>query len=186
MVGLHEIGHTLGRPHAPCQTPDAPPGFPYPGGGIGVWGYSLVSGELKNPAVFKDLMGYCEPRWTSDYTFSAMFDRISQVNLNGLMLAPDDAVAGAGTYRVIIVEEDGSLRWGYSVDLPAGPIGPPVDLRLRDNAGLVTGMTVGYWVPYEGLDGGSILVTERTLAAASGARTLEPLGLGTRGTLHLE
>jgi hypothetical protein len=39
-----------------------------------VWGYEGYSpsslGSLKNPGNFKDLMGYCSPRWISDYSFT--------------------------------------------------------------------------------------------------------------------
>lgn len=74
----HELGHNLGRDHAPCGT-EGDLTFPYPEASIGVWGYDPVGGVLKDPQAFKDLMGYCEPNWISDYTYRAMFERISAV-----------------------------------------------------------------------------------------------------------
>jgi hypothetical protein len=47
--------------------------YPYIGGGMGgVWGIDLVSatGKIKliNPNLHFDMAGYCNPRWTSDYS----------------------------------------------------------------------------------------------------------------------
>lgn len=72
----HELGHNLGRDHAPCAT-EGDLNFPYPGASIGVWGYDPVGGVLKDPSAFTDLMGYCEPNWVSDYTYGAIFERIA-------------------------------------------------------------------------------------------------------------
>jgi hypothetical protein len=68
----HELGHNFGRFHAPCGDPagvDA--AFPYPDGGIGVYGLSFSQGQVHPPAT-PDLMGYCTPRWISDYTYLAV------------------------------------------------------------------------------------------------------------------
>ena len=68
-VAAHEWGHNFGRSHAPCGVSNPDPGYPYAGGVIGQPGYNgaaLVSTSTK------DLMGYCSPRWISDYTFSAV------------------------------------------------------------------------------------------------------------------
>jgi hypothetical protein len=71
----HEIGHNLSLRHAPCGGAGGPdPFYPHDGGSIGVWGYEGYSpsslGSLKDPGNFKDLMGYCSPRWISDYSFT--------------------------------------------------------------------------------------------------------------------
>ncbi|MEW5929816.1 MAG: hypothetical protein AB1941_20365 [Gemmatimonadota bacterium] len=69
----HELGHNMGREHAPCGNPAGPdPGFPYAGGGIGVHGYDLFRGTPKSPQIEKDLMSYCDPEWISDYTYRAV------------------------------------------------------------------------------------------------------------------
>ena len=77
----HELGHALGRDHAPCDVSkqDAGP-FPYPGGKIGVWGFDSLNHLLLDPSVYGDVMGYCTPDWISDFTYSAIFKRITQVN----------------------------------------------------------------------------------------------------------
>jgi len=69
-VFSHETGHNMGRPHSPCGTATDPdPAYPYPGGGIGVWGYDTTTGQLKSPSLYKDIMGYCSPDWVSDYVY---------------------------------------------------------------------------------------------------------------------
>jgi len=72
-VATHELGHNWGRQHAPCGV-SGDPGYPYPGGLIGVWGYDRATGQLKSPATHADVMGYCSPVWASDYTYRGVLD----------------------------------------------------------------------------------------------------------------
>lgn len=75
----HEIGHNLGRKHAPCGGPAGPdPDYPYDHAIIGVYGVGL--GDPSNPAYMDpeetyDIMSYCGPVWLSDYTYEALRDR---------------------------------------------------------------------------------------------------------------
>ena len=71
-VMAHEVAHNMGRNHAPCGVSSSDPGYPHDGGRIGVWGFDPVWLTLKNPAVWKDLTGYCNPYWVSDYNWEAM------------------------------------------------------------------------------------------------------------------
>ncbi len=57
---------------APCGVSDADAGFPYSGAGLGVWGWDRFSNTFKSPGATKDYMSYCDPIWTSDYTFKAV------------------------------------------------------------------------------------------------------------------
>lgn len=69
----HELGHNFNRRHTPCGNPAGPdPNYPYADAGIGVFGYDLFDGTVKTPQADKDLMSYCRPRWTSDYTYEAV------------------------------------------------------------------------------------------------------------------
>lgn len=71
----HELGHNMGRNHAPCGGPASPdPLYPYFNASIGVFGYEVDRGDLKNPSVYKDLMSYCDPEWISDYTYKAIME----------------------------------------------------------------------------------------------------------------
>lgn len=67
----HELGHNFGLHHAPCGGAASPDrGYPYDDGSIGAWGYDFQANRLVDPAVFRDVMGYCYPTWVSDYHFS--------------------------------------------------------------------------------------------------------------------
>jgi len=73
-VVAHELGHNLGRMHASCGNPGTPdPNYPHPNGRIGAHGYDIVNGVLISETL-ADFMGYCRPRWTSDYTYAAILD----------------------------------------------------------------------------------------------------------------
>jgi len=68
----HELGHNFGRFHAPCGGPGNPDNaFPHSEGRIGVHGVHVESMQALAPSV-PDLMGYCQPRWISDYTYLAV------------------------------------------------------------------------------------------------------------------
>jgi hypothetical protein len=69
----HELGHNLGRLHAPCGNPGGPdPNYPHAGATLGSTGYDLLTGVLRSPSAYRDYMSYCTPRWTSDYTYGAI------------------------------------------------------------------------------------------------------------------
>jgi hypothetical protein len=75
----HELGHNMSLRHAPCgSVASSDPDFPYGGGSTGVWGYDFRGGSrfgwLVSPKLHKDLMGYCTPRWVSDYHFKKALD----------------------------------------------------------------------------------------------------------------
>ena len=71
-VAAHEWGHNWERQHAPCGSAANPDmSFPYTGGTIGVFGYDVAAGLLKQKTSH-DLMGYCDNEWISDYTYQAV------------------------------------------------------------------------------------------------------------------
>lgn len=103
-VMAHEVGHNMGRLHAPCGgVSGADPGFPHAGGRIGVWGLDVNTLALKSPATFVDLMSYCSPAWVSDYNWAAMV-AYREAGPNN---APPAAYGGAGA---------GLLVWGRITD----------------------------------------------------------------------
>lgn len=90
----HEFGHALGFPHAPCggvgasADPNYPAYEPYdpaatPGGSIGEYGLDVNNGNIKDPANFRDFMGYCNPDWISIYNHARA--------INHAMLSPRSA-----------------------------------------------------------------------------------------------
>jgi hypothetical protein len=73
----HEIGHNLGRDHAPCGNPDEPdPSYPYAGASIGQFGTDIQGNNVgfNTPASHVDVMSYCSPEWVSDYTYTALYN----------------------------------------------------------------------------------------------------------------
>ncbi len=74
-----ELGHAMGRQHAPCgDAPRIDIAFPYVDGGIGVPGFDVLDLKLVGASA-KDFMGYCQPNWVSDYTFRALAERMAKV-----------------------------------------------------------------------------------------------------------
>ena len=72
-IVAHELGHNYGRFHSPCGNPSGiDPAYPYAGGYIGQYGYDVNDLALRQPQFFTDVMGYCNNRWISDYTYKGM------------------------------------------------------------------------------------------------------------------
>lgn len=150
---VHEIGHAHGREHAPCEVNDAGY-YPHSGADIGVQGYDLRGGSLKNPGSFTDFMGYCNPTWVSDYTYNWLFDRITAVN------ASADFVAGPGftpEFSSVRVDMDGSLARGRDMKLRMAPQGEMRTLEMLDMDGELLHTVEASFHPYSHLDGGQIL-----------------------------
>jgi len=134
----HELGHMHGRGHAPCDVSGTDTSYPYPGGSIGVWGYDPRVGSLHDPAVYSDLMGYCDDRWVSDYNFQNFWERILAVNnlpsqkfqqgsaptgsdpAGSDPAGSDPADSGRTRIRTLSLQPDGVWTWGrdLTVHLP--------------------------------------------------------------------
>ncbi len=99
----HELGHAFGRLHAPCGTSEGvDPFFPDRAARIGAMGYQVIGNmySLRSPGTHRDVMGYCQPYWVSDFTWNEV--------LKWRAAAPGGApapAAGAGS-------ADGLLVWG--------------------------------------------------------------------------
>ena len=120
-VIAHELGHNMSLRHAPCGgAGGVDPRYPTPDGSIGAWGYDFPGGydirrggELVGPWT-DDVMGYCDPRWISDYQFRRAF---------GFRLASEGATAAASAPSILIwggVDGDGVpfLDPTFVVDAP--------------------------------------------------------------------
>ena len=171
LIMVHEIGHTLGRLHAPCQVNDADGSYPYSNATLGSWGYDSRNGQLKNPSSSKDFMSYCSPQWTSDYTYKGIFDRISYVNANWLIV-PDPNSPPSTTYQRILIGLDDRVSWGYPTDLTEAPEGAVEPIELLNASGEVTGEIEGIFMPFSH-GGGQILVP----ATSADIRYLRPEGI---------
>jgi len=177
----HEIGHAHGRSHAPCGNAPAPdPNFPYPNAGVGVWGYSILSKQLMDPATHVDQMSYCQPAWQSDYSFAALFDRGQRVNV-GERVGPswDAPVAGGALdrsgapalapYRIVRIAADGALSWrGEARSLrPEDAGGEARPARFLDGSGAEVATAIARVTRYDHLGGGFALVPLPSAAFAS-------------------
>jgi hypothetical protein len=81
----HELGHALGRKHAPAGCTNADEDFPQYGsfasGSIGEFGYDTRNNSVHDPALTFDFM--CgRPRWVSPYTYNALADRFPPVEFS--------------------------------------------------------------------------------------------------------
>ncbi len=98
-VLAHEWGHNFGRFHVDCGGPANPdPDYPYDFGRIAHPGWDIRTGELHDAAGRHDLMSYCNPTWSSDYTYEAV-----------MRYRADEAATAAAAEPALIV-------WGWIGD----------------------------------------------------------------------
>lgn len=141
----HEVGHAHGRNHAPCGgAQGVDPSYPYSGAGIGVWGYSMPDQALIPPTMGKDIMGYCQPQWISDYTYGAIFTRIKA--LNGAAWVP----GAARNYRWALVDEKGGVTLGERFTSTWPPGGQDATF----------GGMKGWYYPFDHIPGGQFVVPD--------------------------
>ena len=160
---VHEVGHAHGLQHAKCGAGLDPasidPAFPYPGGGIGVWGWDIVNDTLRDPDDFTDIMGYCNTQWISDYHFGLLQFRGQHVNLPRWYTPSDEAAtADAVEYDIISVDEGGKTAWRSK------PVANPIALKGKNVAVTLFGEqgqaeTVnGHYYRFDHMPGGWVFV----------------------------
>jgi hypothetical protein len=92
LVAAHELAHNWGRNHAPCGNPaGVDTQYPRPDGSTGVYGLDVATQTLKPPTA-NDIMGYCDPKWISDYTYKAVFNYLSPPAPTVMSASLSDAV----------------------------------------------------------------------------------------------
>jgi len=164
----HELGHSLGLPHAPCGVSGGP--FPYQEASIGTWGYSLSNKMLRDPDEFKDLMSYCNPTWISDFNFEKIFERIRYLNLQFEELLPAPT-----HYARVLVDRSGraSFRGRSLIKRTPGGLDEERPVTVFDPAGrALAGARTGYYFPFSEQGAGLWLVPD------DGAAAVELEGLG--------
>lgn len=141
-IAGHEVGHNLGRWHAPCGTSSGVDGsYPYAGASIGanVYGLDQSTGKVWSPGApdtAKDLMSYCRPKWLSDYNYVAIY--------NALRASPAlEPAAGQGWLVRASFDAQGqpALLPLYALDAPieAAPASSDYTVALFDAAGQLIG-----------------------------------------------
>ena len=109
----HELGHNYNRKHIACGSPKNPDNnYPYTNpdrcrlddGALDAAGthyaWDIQRLQPTAPDAATDLMSYGRPRWPSDYTWKAIFNRIDNnlaaASVNETMSASADGVSAAG------------------------------------------------------------------------------------------
>jgi hypothetical protein len=100
-------------------------------------------------------MGYCFPIWISDWTYSAIFTRIKQVNGAQIIVPPE---LQDRTYEQISVNETGGLSWLPPIKLRRPPMGEIQTITIETADGTET--VEGNYFPYDHLQGGVLLVRQ--------------------------
>ena len=124
--------------------------------GIGVWGLDILTGQLKSPSTDKDIMGYCEPNWISDYVYERFYAFNAAIN-NASMIFPEGE---APSYEALAIGAAGVGEW-----LPElHPVRPlmgatrPVTVELDDGS---TKTVDAIFHAYDHLDGGVYLLPKQ-------------------------
>lgn len=182
----HEIGHAHGREHAPCGGASGPDRyFPYKGGALGSWGYDILSKKFISPTTGKDMMGYCDPSWVSDYTYSALYDRILAVSGAQEENAQRSTSGGGGSYRIVSFDGDGVAKTSEVMQLEREPEGAPQQVEYLGDSSLVMARATAHVYRYDHLPGGIVVVPEqagnvRALRVAGFTRSLDLASLRAR------
>jgi hypothetical protein len=157
-VMAHEVGHNHGRGHAPCapgnQISGVDRAYPQPQALTQVWGYDSRNQTFFDPATTKDIMGYCEPKWISDYTYAGLMSRVSSLNMSPLVLGEDETAA---QFNVLLVDAQGP-RWSRPFTRPEAPFGQPEDAQALDIDGRVVERITVYRTLIGDNDGATLLV----------------------------
>jgi len=169
-IFIHELGHNHGRRHTPCGGPAGVDGnYPYAGARLGNVGYRILAENEVLPTSVplipanraRDFMSYCDPTWTSDYTWSALFTR--NVAVETLAAASSLAVAGPPErWRTAAVDADGSLRWldREGTVLRQSPGGQPRQGVWWARPGGDAVALDALYAPFDHLDGGFLHVRD--------------------------
>jgi len=156
----HEVGHNHGRNHAPCSTAGTISGvdasYPYTGGLLGSWGYDYRTQALLDPAKYSDIMGYCNSKWMSDYTYNGITTRVAAVNGIAMVYTPDYALS---RWRILLVDGRGQ-RWGIPVTDAAPAEGDPEAATIYNGAGAVLTQVTAYRTAIGDLDASMVMVPE--------------------------
>ena len=114
----HELGHNYGRNHVNCGCPqncpaNPDPAYPYPpcnldrpflSSGGTHWGFDPITRSVIPPDSNGDLMAYANPVWISDYTWTALFDRVPGFRRPGQSASLSPAAAVPDNTPVLLVQ----------------------------------------------------------------------------------
>jgi len=153
----HELGHQHGRLHAPCNT-TGDPAYPHAGGTIGVWGMDIQTGKLFDPDSTRDVMGYCEPIWVSDFNFQGFAEHISAIaGRSRLQILP---LSLPQKWRVMRLKASGEAAWGVPLSGESAAQGDPEVAQILDEQGRFVESIDVFKIPVADADESVYLVPE--------------------------
>jgi hypothetical protein len=143
----HEIAHNQGRKHVDCGGPDdTDSNYPYPTNQIGNvgnanhYGFDVRSLVPIPPNGAKDFMSYCTPKWTSDYTWKALFNSLARSPVANQ--APLSSTSTASANQVLVTgavtptQNTGSL--GYAWNLPTSTLNAQALAQWQQSSSLIS------------------------------------------------
>jgi hypothetical protein len=162
-TSTQELAHAMGRLHAPCGNPGSvDPSYPYNGASIGVWGFDVLAKTFVDPSQYVDFMSYCQPIWTSDYTFQAISDRMQIVNASTQTMRRAPA-----RHEIVDARRDGTFRWARAATTTVEPSGEAITARFVDASDRVLANATAHLVRYDAFDGGIVVLPEVPPGAAA-------------------
>ncbi|HTV19898.1 MAG TPA: hypothetical protein VMG12_14535, partial [Polyangiaceae bacterium] len=101
-------------------------------GTTGVYGYDSLGDQLLPPNT-TDLMGYCDNKWLSAYTYGGLLQNVLAVG----RFQPFESVDAEriAAWRVLLVDGAFGARWGIPSDQPYAANGVEEKAEIRDAAG---------------------------------------------------
>jgi hypothetical protein len=128
VTAAHEIGHNLGRTHAPCIPPPSPlsdlsgidPNYPDSTASIVQFGVDVSNRIVLNPSTAKDVMSYCDPAWVSDYTYKALYNALRGTTPAATSAAPQASLFVRGS-----IGPDGTASLAPVYDITGVPDAAP-------------------------------------------------------------
>ncbi len=138
-IAAHEIGHNLGREHAPCGVQKYDQRYPYSDGSIGNIGVQVSPLTLYSPSSYTDLMGYCHAKWVSDYTYQGLM--ANQISYGAAaLLTPQDGLLVRGQ-----LDQAGDIQLKSSYRLTSLPQAIPetaeAEVQFLDSSGEIVERT---------------------------------------------
>ena len=167
-IMAQELGHGLGRGHAPgCGAGGPDPNYPsygsYGSASIGEYGMDYATGAVYSPAASNDFMGYCANPWVSPYTYRGV--------INGINSQPTPARASAitgaagGGHLEDLRNSEEHLYLGFKVFCD-GNVELTSGVTLAGPPAIQHGKTTHYAVELQNDDGTILYAKQLTLEEA--------------------
>ena len=99
-------------------------------------------------------MSYCDPSWVSDYTYKALFKRLTFVSSSPkLIIDPELLDRSYDAIRVL----DGVAEWSGTITRHDPPMATPRSVLVSSPA-RGTRTVAGYYYPYDHITGGMLYI----------------------------